>query len=333
MIPSVFITSTIADLQHLREAIKETIEELAYRPVLSEFGDIGYLPRTTAEDSCYQAMRDCQIAVLIVGKRYGDLSVNGYSVTHNEFLTARAESKPVVCLADREVLSFKKVFDQAKNSKTPPDFPEMDSPSKTFTLLHDLMNAPVNNGILPYGSVAEAKKLLKTQLAHIFGDLLRVKSDPVKAGINDVLSEIMTLRQELRHQGIDSRPFLRTIRFLLDDANSHFRDLVRNIDGDVEFAVPRLLESNTFDEYLEKAGITLTVEDKLYSTRMEDISPIDVNAKTATAFIVPHLRIFDTTAVQTAVVCSYSDKNMKMNETAKTFFDEAFSRLKETIRG
>ena len=90
MTPNVFISSTIADLHHLREALRDTVQDLGYNPVLSEFGDIGYLPQTSAEDSCYITMKDCQLAVLIVGKRYGSLSDDGRSVTHNEFLTATA---------------------------------------------------------------------------------------------------------------------------------------------------------------------------------------------------------------------------------------------------
>jgi hypothetical protein len=101
VIPNVFISSTIADLQYFREALKDAVEELAYRPVLSEFGDVGYLPHASAEDSCYLTMRDCQIAVLIVGKRYGSVSTNGLAITHNEFHTAREQKIPVVCLVDQ----------------------------------------------------------------------------------------------------------------------------------------------------------------------------------------------------------------------------------------
>ena len=199
MIPNVFISSTIADLQHLREALKDSIEELAYRPVLSEFGDIGYLPQVSAEDSCYLTMRDCQIAVLIVGKRYGSLSANGSAITHNEFIVARENKIPIVCLVEREVLSFKKVFDANSEIQSAPAFPGMDFPSKSFNLIQEIMDAPTNNGILPFSSIAEARTLLKEQLAHIYGDLLRSKFDPVKAEIKDILSEIMTLRQELKN--------------------------------------------------------------------------------------------------------------------------------------
>ncbi|MCJ7812359.1 DUF4062 domain-containing protein, partial [bacterium] len=43
MIPNVFISSTIKDLHYLRDAIRDLVKELGYRPIMSEYGDIGYI--------------------------------------------------------------------------------------------------------------------------------------------------------------------------------------------------------------------------------------------------------------------------------------------------
>src|SRR4051812_6308563 len=109
MVPYVFVSSTIDDLHHLRDALRDAIIDLAYHPVLSEYGDVGYLPNKSAVDSCYLTMKECQIAVLILGKRYGTVMDDGRSVTHSEFLAARQAQVPVVCLVDREILAYKKV--------------------------------------------------------------------------------------------------------------------------------------------------------------------------------------------------------------------------------
>jgi hypothetical protein len=115
MIPSIFISSTISDLQYLREAIRDTIKEIGYNPVLSDFGDIGYSPFTSAEDSCYLSLKDCQLAILIIGKKYGSLSQHAnLSITQMEFRTAKDLKKPIVCLVDQEVISFKKSLTQTK---------------------------------------------------------------------------------------------------------------------------------------------------------------------------------------------------------------------------
>ena len=322
MLPNVFISSTIADLQHLREALKDTVEELAYRPVLSEFGDIGYLPQTSAEDSCYRTMKDCQIAVLIVGKRYGSLSVNGRGITHNEFVTARENTIPVVCLVDREVLSYKKVFDAAREEQPPVKFPGMDSPGNTFALIQEIMDAPVNNGILPFTSVADARTLLKTQLAHVFGDLLHSRFDPVKAGIKDVLSEVMTLRQELRNKDMDPQPFLRATRLLLDDANKQLREFMKYISGSIEIAIPVLLQCRTFEDYLASTDTEVTFDE----------TPVDINEVTKNNDIVTlHSFVISRLVPGEEKVAHWGilrGKKAIMNATAKRVFDFTYEEIR-----
>src|SRR5260221_14338558 len=111
MIPTIFVSSTIRDLQHLRDAVRDAISELEYIAVMSEYGDIGYLPNLSAPDSCYAAVRDCQLAVLIVGKRYGDPDEGGLSVTHKEFRTIKEAKIPLVTLIEKETWTFKRVYD------------------------------------------------------------------------------------------------------------------------------------------------------------------------------------------------------------------------------
>ncbi|MBL7649968.1 MAG: DUF4062 domain-containing protein [Candidatus Hydrogenedentes bacterium] len=323
MIPNIFISSTIADLQHLREALKDTVEELAYRPVLSEFGGIGYLPQASAEDSCYLAMRDCQIAVLIVGKRYGSVSANGRSVTHNEFLTSREQTIPVVCLVDREVLTYKKVYDATEDKAQVANFPGMELPNKTFSLIQEIMDAPANNAILPFDSVADARSLLKTQLAHVFGDLLRSKFDPVKAEIKDVLSEVMTLRQEMKNKDMDPQPFLRATRFLLDDSNDQLRNFVEGINGSVEVAVPLLLQCPTFEDYLAK---TLTELAIIESTEPFSRLKVSNDLTCGAAYVLD-----GGAAGETRLVARWNllrGKRAEMNSAAKQDFDFKYERLR-----
>jgi hypothetical protein len=114
MLPSVFVSSTVRDLQHMRDAIRDAIAELAYIPVLSEFGDIGFLPQLSATDACYTAARDCQLAVLIIGKRYGEVTAGEVSITHREFRALRENAIPIITLIDKEVWTFKRVYDANK---------------------------------------------------------------------------------------------------------------------------------------------------------------------------------------------------------------------------
>lgn len=259
MIPYVFVSSTVEDLHHLRDGVRDTIDELGYTPIMSEYGDIGYLPRTSAEESCYQSLSECQLAILIVGKRYGSRSQSDKSITHNEFRTAKEHRIPVITIVDQEVLSFKRVYDANPEEKKPDCFPGMDAPQDTFALLCELMESPTNNGILPFANVSDARLHLKRQLAHLFGDLLRNQYNALTGSINDVLSEIKTLRHELSGGSAPDSTFLMAIRFLVDKSNDQFRELIEHTSGPIDTAVPLMYDADSFQDFLQKVGYTMKV--------------------------------------------------------------------------
>jgi hypothetical protein len=233
-----------------RDPLRDVVLELAYNPVMSEYGDIGYLPTYTAEGSCYVTLGQCHLAIIIVGRRYGSISENGLSVTHNEFRTARSQGIPIVSLVDSEVIAYKKIFD---TNNTGEGFSTlgMDAPPKTFGFIEEIATSPRNNGMLLYTTVAEARRHLKRQFAHFFGELLTGHFDPIEADVKDVLSEIKTLRHEIVRDGVvsDNR-FLKAVRFLIDDTDdaSQYRGLLKAIlRTPIDSAVPMLTASDSFD--------------------------------------------------------------------------------------
>jgi hypothetical protein len=254
MIPNVFVSSTIDDLHHFRDAIRDVIIEIGYVPIMSEYGDIGYLPSTTAEDSCYVSMKQCDLAILIIGKRYGPTGEGRLSVTHREFRTAREYKIPVFSFIDSQVLSYKVIFDANPDVLV---FPGMDNPRQTFALIDEIKDADsINNGFQSLSTVADARQRLKAQLAHFFGALLQAKMDPVKQEVKDILSEIKTLRHELKGDLKGERKgeavqFLKAIRFLLDDDNRNYRQLVECFYETLDMAIPTLIVSASFDEFIE----------------------------------------------------------------------------------
>lgn len=260
MRPNIFVSSTIKDLQHLRDSIRETISELGYTPIMTDYGDVGYLPLVNVEDSCYLSVGECQITVLIIGKRYGSRSVNGFSVTQNEFATSKLLKVPVISLIDEEVLTFKRVFD-ANPHATLTAFPGMDDPPATFSFINDIAQSAVNNGFVLFNNASDARVKLKCQLAHLFGDLLKKNFDPMKGEIRDVLSEIRTLRHELIKgaQEQSARMFLRAIRFFLEDHNRGYREMAEHLCSSLENAIPLLLDSKTFEEFVQRAQASLEV--------------------------------------------------------------------------
>jgi hypothetical protein len=62
-------------------------------------------------------------------KAYGEAAETGISVTHAESRTIRENSIPMITLIDKEVWTFKRVYDENKaNSSICVDFPGMDVP-------------------------------------------------------------------------------------------------------------------------------------------------------------------------------------------------------------
>ncbi|MEP7012374.1 MAG: DUF4062 domain-containing protein [Acidobacteriota bacterium] len=251
MVPSVFISSTIIDLHHLRSAVRDTIKELGLQPVMSEYSGVGFLPDQTAETSCYAAISQCQIAVVIIGKRYGTPTVSGVSVTHNEFRTAFDRKIPIYCLVDSEVLAFQAVH-AANSTHTGLSFPGLENPQDTFAFISEVMESPRNNAILSFGSVSDARDHIRTQLAHLFGDLLARHADPLKAEIRDVLAEVRTLRHALVKDPPDQmRRLLQGLRLLLDDTFKPYRQLLDALPGSLEDHLPAVLDSPSFSKAVE----------------------------------------------------------------------------------
>ena len=326
MIPNVFVSSTINDLQYLRDAIRETILELEYRPIMSDYGDIGYLPTKSAEDSCYGTMSECQIAVLIIGKRYGSKSQNDLSITHNEFRKAKDQGIPTISIIDQEVLSFKRVYDANIENEAKPSFPGMDSPEDTFSFIKEIMDYPTNNGILPYDTATKAKQQLKRQIAQFFGSLLIGRFDPIKAQVTDVLSEIKTLRHELlKDKGNEPIRYLRATKFILSE-NEDIQDLRRLSEwlfSGIDTAIPKLLECLTFDEFVKSAKGTLIVDKEIDSKRKKAHDTLIASSW----YLVGDDQNTPPKPLVAAWIL-FPNKRILMNELAKKHFDIAFHQLK-----
>lgn len=173
MRPRVFVSSTIDDLRYLRDHIRKAIEDLSYEPVMSEYNDIGYIGAARATDSCYRAVVDCQLYVLIVAKRAGYIESDDMSVTHKEFKTAGVYHVPRITFVEQNVLEFKRIYDANKTSKPLTVLPGIDDPVHVFALLDDVMSSDHDNGIVPFSSADELCSKLKQQFALLMWSMLK----------------------------------------------------------------------------------------------------------------------------------------------------------------
>jgi hypothetical protein len=94
----IFISSTYTDLADKRDFISESLEELSHEPVLYEKGKIYFDHTKSLDEACYEAVRECDLFVLIIGGRYGSPASNSKnkrrqdynSITRNEYKIAGA---------------------------------------------------------------------------------------------------------------------------------------------------------------------------------------------------------------------------------------------------
>jgi hypothetical protein len=268
MIPNIFISSTISDLRYLRDGLCDAIAEIAYNPVMSEYGEVGYLYPGTAASACYRTVGQCQMVVLILGRKYGTVFHDGFSVTHREFLSAREAGIPTISFVESKVLSYKEVFDAGPDGDLWDQFSEMESPRKTFSLIDEVTSSPNYNGLLPFTTVADAKRLLKLQIADFVGLKLTETIAPVRTDVQEILAEIKTLRNQIAHsttpnttQETESRNFLVTMRFLLDDKYAEYRKFVETLVGDLDVAIPILIKAETFQKVLDQLKWRVEIQD------------------------------------------------------------------------
>jgi len=328
MIPNVFISSTIEDLHYLREGLRDAVNELAYRPVMSDYGEVGYLHPETAAESCYRSVKECQIAVIIIGSRYCMPSEDGgISVTHKEFRTARNEGIPLIALVEKEVMSFKKVFQANKDQKQPTSFPRMDNPALTFELLDEIAAAETYNGLIPFSNVTEATALLKKQIADLVGQCLTKVFSPMRSEIKDVLAEIKTLRQELGSSQKHDDRFLQTIRYIIDDNRSKgFKYLIEHAIGPIDKAVPIILQAGTFNDFIQLTGWKLVVTAPGAILIKPDMAH-DIFG--AMSFGVPSME--NPLGTERADFLIKKNKTIEMNPAAHSHFDWSYHDLKMQI--
>lgn len=350
MIPNIFISSTIQDLSHLRDSIRDLILELGYNPIMSEYGEIGYLPTNSAEDSCYLALKDCQMAIVIVGKRYGTVSQNGLSVTHNEFRTTRERKIPVIFLINEEVLSFKRVYDANENIDDL-SFPGMENPAKVFQFIKEFSESEINNGLIQFSNVQSAKNNLKKQLAHIVGDLLNKHFDPVKGEIKDILSEITTLRHILvKNDKEVAKKFARAFRFLLNEENKYIKEIAEFVSGSLEEGVPELLDKNSLKSYLESKNVQIQIlnsedahkvlniskDNEAFKSGIQQISyselPFSTIRGRASLGGKPEYDVKPDNANDSSVVFGIGKTQYWANKNANKLLEAMFERLIETTK-
>ena len=111
MKPRIFVSSTFYDLKYVRENLSGFIRNHDFEPIMFEDGDVGYNPGKPLDKSCYDSMKNSDMAVLIIGGQYGSAAtdqetdkIDEYiSITQNEFRTAVNNGLAIFAFVDSKV--------------------------------------------------------------------------------------------------------------------------------------------------------------------------------------------------------------------------------------
>lgn len=333
----VFVSSSVMDLRHIRDRVRSTLRNLSMIPVMSDYGEIPYMGQTSAEEFCYQTVNDCQIMVLIIGKRYGSNSKLNpdTSVTETEFRTARGKINYLITFIDREVYEAKKIYDANRDKEI--NFPGMDNPVKTFAFIQDVMDSKCNNGIIPFSNADEVDEQLRKQLAALFGRLLKNKAIDDSYGIKEIIGELQGLKSAILTNSEDkvevAKKITRGVKFLLEDQNRDFSVFVRRI-GEIDKVILSTSSSLDFKSFLTSYEIKIEIKERLGVARLEGESQTSLGNYIYATTFVPIDEIFDKAdenRFPVAEVVWRNSKDVLVNQRAYKYFERKFSALKDAI--
>lgn len=199
----VFISSTCYDLSLLRSQLRLFIRGLGYDPVMSDYEDIVYDPRTHTHTSCVDEVASCDILILIIGSRLGSeadinalntidfeaiknesdcdtsLKEKGHlSVTQLEVLKAIESSIPVYTFIDKRVLHDHELYEKNKNSEIVdqiifPSIEKQEAAKYIFNFINFVRLRTKNNNIFTFEKGQDIEEILRKQWSGYFKRLLQ----------------------------------------------------------------------------------------------------------------------------------------------------------------
>jgi hypothetical protein len=195
--PGVMVSSTCYDLGQVRDALRQFIEDLGYRPLLSEHPSFPISPDATTINNCRRAVEhDADVLVLVVGGRYGSIDVDSNaSVTNLEYLSARHKGIPVYAFIDRDVLAVLPVW--ARNPAA--DFSQQVDSVRVFEFIQQI-RAVDKVWTNEFSRAQDITDVLRTQFAYQQQVGLRLQRQALGAAQHDWFD---TLRGEALRIALD----------------------------------------------------------------------------------------------------------------------------------
>lgn len=165
----VFISSTCFDLKDLRAELAEALKEWGYLPIWSESPNFPKKHGLHSHDVCLDTVRECDIFLLIIDKRYGSTYAgNKYpkkdiSITQYEAEIAFQENKDTYIFVRDEVWNERFIYKKnlEAGSQIKPCYVD---DLRVFEFIDFIDNQPRDNWIETFKNSVELKEKLKIRL-------------------------------------------------------------------------------------------------------------------------------------------------------------------------
>lgn len=208
MKPRIFISSTCYDLKFVREDLADFVKDYDYEPILSENGDIGYIPGQNLDTSCYVAMQTSDMVILIVGSEYGsaasgevkDKFEEYISITRKEFRTAIDAGIPVFAMIDKKVMAEYGIYEinieKIEKNNSAIQF-KVVKDLNVFRFIKEIKGA-VNIPIQEFEKSSDIKEFIRKQWADMFKNyLVSLKEEKETKKIESSVNEMKALIQKM----------------------------------------------------------------------------------------------------------------------------------------
>lgn len=270
--PRVFISSTYVDLADARSSIEECLQSLYFEPIAFERGGISYDHRKPLDLSCYEAVKECDMMILVIGGRYGSKasnlsdSVDGRtinSITKSEYLEAIAAGIKVITFVKENVLHEYYTYRNQPKIQRRTFKPAAVDNIAVFQLIYEVLQLDHNNQVVKYETVSEIVQKLRQEVALLAYKALNDDKDVDSS--SDVLINAYKLFYHRRQKGFSINMLATRTR------------LKRNLITSLEKVKPTTLEDSP--SYLPfrtcKAEVLRKIEEALdckgcLSTGLED---------------------------------------------------------------
>ena len=288
--PNVFLSSTMYDLSELRAQLRQFVEGLGWRAVMSEHNSFPIDANQTTVENCRRNVREnSDIFVMVVGARYGSVDVDSdKSVTNLEFVEARTRGMPVYVFVSKDVLAQLRVW----KANPEADYSGIVDTPRIFEFI-DSFRRGGESWAFEFDTAENIVNTLRNQFAYLVQDALELRQ--LTRGQDRLLTDLQgeALMLALRRdQNWDVRLFATVLEEELDRRATLRREIEHRLaSGNVTFVDILDLESWAQDRLREVRRLADTastiLNDYLPQVRGQEAVPselVDVARRLAQAW-------------------------------------------------